>query len=51
MGRLFKQGLSIVEQNRVLSRFQFDQRFYLNTNDHRFYLNTMFCREQFQSTD
>ena len=29
MGRLFKQGLSIVEQNRVLSRFQFDQRFYL----------------------
>ena len=44
MGRLFKQGL---QQNRVLSRFQFDQRFYPNTNDHRFYLNTMFCREQF----
>ena len=31
MGQLFKQGFTSVKQNRVLSHFQFAERFYVNT--------------------
>ena len=30
MGQLFKRSLASVEQNRVLSHFQFAERFYVN---------------------
>ena len=40
LGRLFKRRLTSVSKNRVLSHFQFAQRFYLNT----------ICREQFHQS-